>query len=426
MRRSAALIVMVTSFSINALLWLARESEEEVRRCLVDECRVPEDTIQRGMHLTVYHGRRPLPGVALGSKATSIRAECSETRFMVFAPGGENPRKNLEPGLRSVGIRLTKRNSAIPQILELRRSIASHETDQVVRGRSRTTDWRNAFGARSYQPHVKLIRPGSGIDRDLTVLGEILRAELSHIQFDRFEVKSGPRQQGFAPHQPTAVTPAHDASGGRQSRPLGGGSSAMGKGGRCWVGADPGGKDSFGLAFVGEAGEVRCATVSSVEEALRKIVEEAKPLGVGIDAPMWWSAKAGSGRKVDAGLRERYGIASGTVQSGNSLRGAALIGGMLLASRLREKFPGIPITESHPKALLIAMNLEEAGFAERFGISKAWGNEHERDAAIAAVCAREGFEGRWRFDLAIERDDLEQDPNGYWLAPMSYFWPDSL
>lgn len=198
MRRSAALIVMARGFSINALLWLARESEEEVRRCLVDKCGVPEDAIQRGMHLTVYHGRRPLPGVPLGSKSVSIQAECSETRFMVFAPGGENPKPNLAPGLRSVGIRLTKRNSAMPEILELRRSVASHETEEVVRGRSRTTDWRNAFGARHYQPHIKLIRPGSGIDRNLTVLGEIIRAELDHVRFDRFEIKTGTRQQGAA------------------------------------------------------------------------------------------------------------------------------------------------------------------------------------------------------------------------------------
>ena len=199
----------------------------------------------------------------------------------------------------------------------------------------------------------------------------------------------------------------------------------MAVGSESWIGADPGGKNAFGLALVDEAGQVRCATVSSVDEAVRKIVEETKPLGVGIDAPMWWSASAGGGRKVDARLRKRYGIRSGTVQSGNSLRGAALIGGMLLASRIREEFPATRITESHPKALLIATNLSETGFAERFGISGAWRNEHERDAAIAAVCAREGFEGRWHTDLANERDNLEQDPNKYWLAPVSYFWPES-
>lgn len=200
----------------------------------------------------------------------------------------------------------------------------------------------------------------------------------------------------------------------------------MDKRSRFWVGADPGGKAAFGLAFVDVSGAVRCETVSSVDEAVKAVTAEGEPLGLGIDAPMWWSAGEGGGRRADARLRERYGIASGTVQSGNSLRGAALIGGALLASRLREAFPGLRITESHPKALLLALRLDEAQFTARYRIQTNWGNEHERDAAIAAVCAREGFEGRWSTDLANHRDRSEQNPRAYWLAPMAYFWPEAV
>ena len=195
---------------------------------------------------------------------------------------------------------------------------------------------------------------------------------------------------------------------------------------RFWVGADPGGKDAFGLAFVDVSGPVRCATVSSVDEAVKTILATGKPLGLGIDAPMWWSGCEGGGRMADARLRKRYAIPSGTIQSGNSLRGAALICGALLASRIREEFPALRITESHPKALLRAMDLDEARFAARFGIEARWRNEHERDAAVAAVCAREGFEGRWPTDLAKHRDRSEQNPKAYWLAPMSYFWPEPV
>ena len=173
------------------------------------------------------------------------------------------------------------------------------------------------------------------------------------------------------------------------------------------------------------SGHVGCATVSSVDEAVRKITAVGEPLALGIDAPMWWSACEGAGRMADARLRRRYGISSGTIQSGNSLKGAALIGGALLASRIREKFPGIRITESHPKALLLAMSLDETRFAARFGIETSWRNEHERDAVVAAICAREGFEGRWPTDLAEKRSPHEQNPQSYWLAPMSYFWPES-
>ena len=190
----------------------------------------------------------------------------------------------------------------------------------------------------------------------------------------------------------------------------------MGKMTRFWVGAGPGGKGAFGLAFVDVSGAVRCETVSSVGE----------PLGLGIDAPMWWSACEGGGRGAHARLRARYGIASGTVQSGNSLRGAAFIGGALLASQLRGAVTALRITQSHPKALLRALGLGAVQFAARYRIRTNWGNDHERDAAIAAVCAREGFEGRWSTDLAKQRDRSEQNPCAYWLAPMGYFWPEAV
>ena len=175
--------------------------------------------------------------------------------------------------------------------------------------------------------------------------------------------------------------------------------------GRLWIGADPGGIDKFGLAFLDDSSQLRCVTVSSVDEAVKSIHASGEPSGIGIDAPMWWSAVRGGGRMADERIRKRYRIKSGTVQSANSLRGAALAGGALLASLVRREFPNIGITESHPKALLRALDPKDDGasFARRFKIPTDWRNEHERDAAIAAVCAREGFEGRWQMDLAEQR-----------------------
>ena len=194
----------------------------------------------------------------------------------------------------------------------------------------------------------------------------------------------------------------------------------------CWWGADPGGRGSFGLALLDASGGLQCSTVSSVEEAVDRIAGMDAPLGLGIDAPMWWAASESSWRMADRKLRERYPAASSSVLSVNSLRGAALAGGMMLAFRVREKFPAVAITESHPKVLLSALALDAAGFARQFGICPAWNNEHERDAAIAAVCAREGFEERWTTDLALNRCSSEQDPKAHWLAPMHYFWPEAL
>ena len=202
---------------------------------------------------------------------------------------------------------------------------------------------------------------------------------------------------------------------------------------RFWVGADPGGINSFGLAFLaeGESSEdavIECTTVSSVDEAVKQILNKGELLGLGIDAPLWWSSQAGGGRKVDQRLRSTYGIQSGTVQSLNSLRGAALIGGVLLAFRVRQKRPNARITETHPKALLKALyndNWDE--FAKEFSIPQlSCHNEHERDAIIGAICAREGFSEKWDTDLAEDRYPCEQIPLNCGFLSVNYFWPEKL
>lgn len=199
--------------------------------------------------------------------------------------------------------------------------------------------------------------------------------------------------------------------------------------GDVWAGADPGGIGAFGVAVIDDSGKTRCGTVSSVDEAVNWIGALGTPSGIGIDSPMWWSAGPGGGRRADKRLREAYGIPSGTVQSVNSLRGAALAGGVLLASLMRSKLPEIMVTESHPKALLQALSLDDAdgaAIATHFHVERAWHDDHQRDAAISAVCAREGFQGNWPLDLASQRGKLEQDPKSYWLAPVFYWWPELI
>jgi hypothetical protein len=193
-----------------------------------------------------------------------------------------------------------------------------------------------------------------------------------------------------------------------------------------WVGADPGGDGNFGLAFLhADSDRATATTVSSVEEAVKRIAEQGEPRGLGIEAPMWWSTRPGGGRKVDQKLRDKYKIHPGTVQSANSLAGAVLVGGAMLAYRVRERFPHTRITEAHSKALL------GAGFQcllKCVKYDEANANEHKRDALIAAICAREGFEKRWGEDLAKDRWPEEQDPLSpcFWLSPVHYFWPESV
>jgi predicted nuclease with RNAse H fold len=197
-----------------------------------------------------------------------------------------------------------------------------------------------------------------------------------------------------------------------------------------WLGADPGGAYSFGVAILQENGTFDTATVSYVDEAINWLQQE--PSGAAIDAPLWWSSGQSGDRKADKFLRRRYRIAAGTVQAANSLRGAVLVQGVMLAIRLRDRFPSLPITEAHPKALLRALGLNEANswpkLAERFGLKgESPETADERDGLLGAVAAREGFLGRWPHNLASDRFPEEQDPEDPAKgphAPIVYWWPD--
>jgi predicted nuclease with RNAse H fold len=149
----------------------------------------------------------------------------------------------------------------------------------------------------------------------------------------------------------------------------------------------------------------------------------ASPDGVGVDAPLWWSSKGSSDREADRWIRKTYRIASGTVQAANSLKGAALVQGAMFVQRLREKFPGVRVTETHPKAVAIALGGWNGTHVANLVGDCSRLSEHERDACLAALLAREGFSGRFERDLSLVRSPGEQDPNSYWLAPVHYFWP---
>jgi predicted nuclease with RNAse H fold len=198
---------------------------------------------------------------------------------------------------------------------------------------------------------------------------------------------------------------------------------------RVWVGADPGGKNNFGVAILLPDGSAHTRCVSFADEAVDVVygwLDGSSPTGVGVDAPLWWSSGRSGGRFVDQDLRDTYGLSGGQVQAPNSLRGAALAQGAMFVLRIRERYPKVGVTETHPKALLVALDMTEGeAFWYRFSVdwSSAQRPEHERDALISAVAAREGFEGRWSRDLSKNRYPSEQDPSESWLGPVHYYWP---
>ena len=197
-----------------------------------------------------------------------------------------------------------------------------------------------------------------------------------------------------------------------------------------WIGADPGGKGKFGLAILKGDGSARSWCVNCADEAVDVVVKHvnATPTGVGVDAPLWWSSGVSSDRYADQWLRGQYDLSGGQVQAANSLRGAAIVQGVMFVQRIREQFVEVGVTEVHPKAVMVALGLEDwSAFSGRFRLTAAINeeHEHERDAIISATAAREGFEKRWKHDLSIIRLPSEQDPSRFWLAPIHYFWPET-
>jgi len=181
---------MTTRFEVWAQLILASEDSERVRSFLMDEAGIKPKFLLKRLHLTIYHARRPMRSLLDCEETVNIIVPASDTRFMVMAPGGENPRPNIDPAYRKVGIRIQRQSVAMAEIQALRQRLIEYETPVVLGNRPRSTARTSAFGARSFQAHLGLIRAGSGVNRDLTLLGAPFRARVGNLRFDRFLIEN--------------------------------------------------------------------------------------------------------------------------------------------------------------------------------------------------------------------------------------------
>ena len=75
---------------VNAMLRVSKDSEDEIRNFFSGTFGIKQNRLQPALHLTVYHSRRPIPGLHEKLQPLQITAEA---RFMVLVLGGENPRK---------------------------------------------------------------------------------------------------------------------------------------------------------------------------------------------------------------------------------------------------------------------------------------------------------------------------------------------
>jgi hypothetical protein len=193
------------------------------------------------------------------------------------------------------------------------------------------------------------------------------------------------------------------------------------------LGFDPGGAGHFGWAVLeyqsNDTPCLRaCGSALHADDAVRAASAELRiddcVVAAGIDSPMYWTAtgdRAAERIVRDAMSARGARNVGGTVQHPNSLRGACVVQGPTTGVLLRTRFPSIPITEAHPKALLWLLgmatvhrqphNLSPLDFATLFSCS--YSCEHERDALLAAWTAYAMSTRRIGWTNLVER---EHDP----------------
>jgi hypothetical protein len=173
-------------FEVWAQFRVAMKSVIEIRDFFIYEYNISPEFLIPNLHLTIYHSRRPMPNVAEVFKSCHLSIDTLDTRFMVLAPGGENPRPDLVPAKKKVGIRVRKASAFREKIIEYRKQFFIHETPNVLGLRKPSSKSKNAFGARHFQPHIAILKSGSGIQTNLTEVGENFRDCVHEIHFDKF------------------------------------------------------------------------------------------------------------------------------------------------------------------------------------------------------------------------------------------------
>lgn len=191
------------------------------------------------------------------------------------------------------------------------------------------------------------------------------------------------------------------------------------------LGLDPGGAGNFGWCIALYTDDMpmiplACGLSNNAHQAihfaLASIPEGATLVSAGIDAPLFWS-KTGT-RNADHTVRHAIKQAgaphvSGTVQDINSLRGACLVQGMLAALELRDRYPELPITEAHPKALRwLLPNL----------LDIEANSEHERDAMLAAVSAWAAYKPSSDWEDLLAHEENSYTPVS---MPVYYMMPNA-
>ena len=203
------------------------------------------------------------------------------------------------------------------------------------------------------------------------------------------------------------------------------------------AGFDPGGKNSFGwcVATIDPWRVVGRGVVSYAKEACdeaSKVIKDKNGnlVAAGIDAPLTW-ARNGRQRKADKRITEWLKNSAqrrkGSAQAINSLRGACVVQGFLLAEALNHKYSGILITETNPKPL----QDNPDAIKSYKGVWKNGQPDHIHDAILsawAASQARKAYDKGWKGQVGLNLYNDEDEDQIYCLPFLEkdktvYWWP---
>jgi predicted nuclease with RNAse H fold len=110
------------------------------------------------------------------------------------------------------------------------------------------------------------------------------------------------------------------------------------------------------------------------------------------------------------------------------------LNGMAVLFALRQAFPEIMVTETHPKVLYWHLFRKKYNYSrdaqtmravltDMLGVEVQTRSEHEWDAVISAFVALKATEGSWSTDLH-ERSVLPEERLISPCGKTHYFWPD--
>lgn len=181
------------------------------------------------------------------------------------------------------------------------------------------------------------------------------------------------------------------------------------------VGYDPGGNGKHGLAQAtllnGDIVGITTETLRTVEDVVASVLDIEAPLGLGVDTLTCWGTGRSGWRPADHWLRRRYPEVASSIVASNALYGAMSVNGMALLVVMREAFPDIFVTETHPKVLYYALcgrhydfngpnrSVMNTCLSRLLNVDVAPQNEHEWDAAISILAVVCGLRDTWRRDL---------------------------